>query len=65
VALRRGGGGKAMAYSLYRIGAKRIARRPDIVEQLRCLLRHPKTLPNLASGSKEGMPVVEEEVKKR
>jgi hypothetical protein len=51
--------------ALSAIGAERVARRPDIVQQLRVLQFHPDTLPNLRDALKKFMPRLEEQLKKK
>jgi hypothetical protein len=51
--------------ALSAIGAERVARRPDIVQQLRILQFHPDTMPNLRDALKKFMPRLEEQLKKK
>jgi HEAT repeat protein len=60
------GDGRIMAVdALYQIGVERVAKRPDLVQQLRALHADPATLPNLRAGLKKLMPLLEEELKKK
>jgi hypothetical protein len=54
---RGAGDGRIMAVdALTRVGVERLARRPDIVAQLRALHSDPRTLPNLKAGLDKLVP---------
>ncbi|HYT89526.1 MAG TPA: HEAT repeat domain-containing protein [Gemmataceae bacterium] len=62
----RSADGRVMAVdALQRIGAERVARRADIVAQLRALHADPRTFPDLAQKIKKLLPEIERQLKQQ
>jgi hypothetical protein len=61
---KQAGDGRQLAVdALQVVGPIRVARRMDLVKQLRALHADPKTLPNLREALKDFMPELEKELK--